>query len=144
QTPLLLGAGRDRPSRRRAAEQRDELAASYVEHVAPPRNPLCQLTVALGCTGSAAIGDSDLINVRFGPLCRLKSDISEVREVPLPDSCTAAKPDHSIISSARVSSVAGSSRPSASAVLRLMNSSIFVDCWTGKLASFSSFRTRPV
>ena len=39
---------------------------------------------------------------------------------------------HSTISSARVSSVAGSSRPSASAVLRLMNSSIFVDCWTGK------------
>jgi hypothetical protein len=51
---------------------------------------------------------------------------------------------HSIISSARVSSVAGSSIPSASAVLRLMNSSIFVDCWTGKLASFSPFRTRPV
>ena|SRR5262249_16216916 len=59
---------------RRAAEKRDERAASYVEHVAPPRNPLCQLTAALGCTGSAAIGDSDLINVRFGPLCRLKSD----------------------------------------------------------------------
>src|SRR5262245_46140893 len=33
------------------------------------------------------------------------------------------KSHHSIISSARVSSVAGSSRPSASAVLRLMNSS---------------------
>ena len=32
--------------------------------------------------------------------------------------------NHSIMSSARVSSVAGSSRPSASAVLRLMNSSI--------------------
>src|SRR5215470_18772340 len=46
----------------------------------------------------------------------------------------------SITSSARASSVGGISRPSASAVLRLMNSSIFVDCWTGKLASFSSFR----
>jgi uncharacterized protein YjbI with pentapeptide repeats len=28
------------------------LASSYVEHGAPPRNPLCQLTVGLGCHGS--------------------------------------------------------------------------------------------
>src|ERR1700730_18687219 len=50
--------------------------------------------------------------------------------------------DHSITSSARVSSVGGTSRPSASAVLRLMNSSIFVDCWKGQLAGLSPFRTR--
>src|SRR5262249_1506928 len=36
---------------------------------------------------------------------------------------------HSITSSARVSSAGGTSSPSACAVLRLMNSSIFVDCW---------------
>ena len=54
------------------------------------------------------------------------------------------KSHHSIMSSARVSSVAGSSRPSDWAVVRLTNSSIFVDCSTGKLASFSPFKTRPV
>src|SRR5262245_15918501 len=51
---------------------------------------------------------------------------------------------HSITSSARVSSVAGTSRPSAWAVLRLMNSSIFVDCWTGRSAGFSPLTIRPV
>jgi len=32
----------------------------------------------------------DLINARFGPICGLKSDIPEIREVPLADSYTAA------------------------------------------------------
>jgi len=50
---------------------------------------------------------------------------------------------HSITSSARVSSAGGTSRPSACAVLRLMNSSIFVDCWTGRSAGFSPLRIRP-
>src|SRR6202022_679826 len=50
---------------------------------------------------------------------------------------------HSITSSARVRSVGGTSRPRAWAVLRFMNSSIRVDCWTGKLASFSPLRIRP-
>src|SRR5262249_39054576 len=35
-------------------EQRDELASLYVEHGAPPRNPLCQLSAGLGCPGSAS------------------------------------------------------------------------------------------
>jgi len=30
-----------------------------------------------------AIGNGDLINVRFSPLCGLKADISEIRDVPL-------------------------------------------------------------
>src|SRR6476619_3357648 len=51
---------------------------------------------------------------------------------------------HSITSSARASSVAGTSRPSAFAVLRLMISSTFVACWTGRSAGFSPLRTRPV
>src|SRR5216683_1548741 len=39
---------------------------------------------------------------------------------------------HSITSSARPRSVSGKVRPSIFAVLRLMTSSTFVDCWTGK------------
>src|SRR5262245_51627327 len=51
-----------------------------IRRVVPPRNNLPAL---LGrCTHKIAIDDSDLINVRIGPLCELKSDISQVREVP--------------------------------------------------------------
>src|SRR5262249_52410513 len=50
---------------------------------------------------------------------------------------------HSITSSARASSVGGTVRPSALAVLRLMISSTFVDCCTGKSAGFSPLRMRP-
>src|SRR5262249_2312017 len=48
---------------------------------------------------------------------------------------------YSIISSARASSDGGTVRFSALAVFRLMTSSIFVACWTGKS---SPFRIRPV
>src|SRR5262249_38008559 len=51
---------------------------------------------------------------------------------------------HSITSSARPSSGSGTIRPSALAVFRLMISSTFVDCWTGKSAGCSPLRTRPV
>ena len=51
---------------------------------------------------------------------------------------------HSITSSARPSSVSGTVRPSALAVLRLMINSTFVDCWTGRSAGFSPLRMRPV
>jgi hypothetical protein len=51
---------------------------------------------------------------------------------------------YSITSSARASTVVGTSRPSALAVLRLMTSSTFVTCCTGKSAGFSPLRTRPV
>src|SRR5256884_10018846 len=44
---------------------------------------------------------------------------------------------HSITSSARPSSVSGNVMPSALAVLRLMTSSTFVDCWTGRSAGLS-------
>src|SRR5262249_53026461 len=43
---------------------------------------------------------------------------------------------HSITSSARASRVAGTSRPSVLAVLRLMTSSNLVGCWTGMSAGF--------
>jgi integrase-like protein len=47
---------------------------------------------------------------------------------------------YSITSSARASSIGGTSRPSALAVLRLMTSSNFVGACTGKSAGFAPFR----
>src|SRR5262245_42298670 len=55
-----------------------------------------------------------------------------------------APPHHSITSSARASSGSGTVRPSALAVLRLMTSSSFVACWTGRSAGLSPLRMRPV
>src|SRR5262245_57334553 len=51
---------------------------------------------------------------------------------------------HSITSSARASSVGGTSSPSALAVLRLITSSNFVDWMTGKSAGLAPLRMRPV
>src|SRR5262245_31799460 len=53
-----------------------------------------------------------------------------------------APPDHSITSSARASSVAGTSRPRALAVLRLITSSYLVGCWKGRSPAFSPRRIR--
>src|SRR5262249_6920596 len=53
-------------------------------------------------------------------------------------------PLHSITSSARPRSGNGIVRPSVLAVLRLMISSTFVDCTTGKSSGFSPLRIRPV
>jgi hypothetical protein len=54
-----------------------------------------------------------------------------------------SKRDYSITSLASASSFAGTSRPSILAVLRLMISSIFVACMTGRSADFSPLRRRP-
>src|SRR5262245_25947984 len=54
-----------------------------------------------------------------------------------------APPDHSITSSARVSSVAGISRPSALAVGRLMTNSNFADWTTGSSEGLAPLRMRP-
>src|SRR5262245_28995275 len=51
-------------------------------------------------------------------------------------------PFHSITSSARTSTDAGTSRPRALAVLRLMTSSYFTGACTGRLAGFSPLRMR--
>jgi len=60
------------------------------------------------------------------------------RIVPKPDSCSADT--HSITSSARASSVGGTSRPSAFAILRLITSSNLVGCSTGISAGFAPRR----
>jgi hypothetical protein len=51
-------------------------------------------------------------------------------------------PFHSITSSARASSVGGTSRPSVLAVLRLITNSYLVGFCTGRLAGFSPLRMR--
>src|SRR5262249_50703266 len=50
---------------------------------------------------------------------------------------------HSMTSSARASSVSGTVRPSALAVLRLITSSNFVGCITGKSAGLVPFKILP-
>ena len=57
-------------------------------------------------------------------------------------SAAQQKATYSITSSARASSVGGTSRPSAFAVLRLMTSSYLVGACTGRSAGFSPLRTR--
>src|SRR6266481_1495457 len=49
---------------------------------------------------------------------------------------------HSITSSARASSVGGTSRPSALAVLRLMTSSNLIGCWIGSSPALVPLSTR--
>src|SRR5262249_49285425 len=53
------------------------------------------------------------------------------------------KDRYSITSSARPSRDNGISNPSSLAVFRLMTSSTFVACWTGKSAGFSPLSIRP-
>src|SRR5215469_4000391 len=58
-----------------------------------------------------------------------------------PECCDELAPFHSMTSSARASSEAGTVRPSAFAVLRLTNS-YFDGACTGRLAGFSPLRMR--
>jgi len=51
-----------------------------------------------------------------------------------------SQPIHSMTSSARASSVYGSVKPSSVAVLRLMTSSNFVGCSTGRSAALAPFK----
>src|SRR5262249_22981254 len=56
--------------------------------------------------------------------------------------CQSPRPFHSITSSARASSVGGTSRPSAFAVFILITSSYLVGACTGRSAGFSPLRMR--
>src|SRR5262249_36688753 len=67
---------------------------------------------------------------RERPCCRAAENRDEIAAL------------HSITSSARASSVGGTSRPSAFAVLRLITSSYLVGSWTGNSAGFSPLRMR--
>jgi hypothetical protein len=83
----------------------------------------------------------------FGALCGLTSDICDVRAVPFPDLSRCSKQQteqgYSMTSSARPDSGRGMVMPSVLAVLRLMYSSTFVACCTGRSAGFSPLRIRP-
>src|SRR5262245_31271387 len=81
-------------------EQRQECAALYPVHSRASGNP-----------GAADCGPGS-------PLSRGRTDVG------------LSAPDHSITSSARASSVRGTSRPSALAVLRLITSSNLVGCFS--------------
>src|SRR5262249_24423565 len=93
-----------------------------------------QIGACLGRTGSEITDHRHrrlLPSRREGP-CRRAADQRD----------ELAPPHHSITSSARASSVGGTSRPSALAVLRLITSSYFVGACTGKSAGFSPLRMR--
>ena len=55
----------------------------------------------------------------------------------------ASRPHHSMTSSARARIDGGTVRPSALAVLRLITSSNFVGCWTGRSAGLAPLRILP-
>src|SRR5262249_23577616 len=79
----------------------------------------------------------------FGPL-RARRERPHCCAAEQRDELAAFHPcAHSITSSATASSVGGTSRPRAFAVLRLMTSSNFVGCTTGRSAGLSPFRIRP-
>src|SRR5262245_52480232 len=59
------------------------------------------------------------------PIADIGADIVLRRFVPQADSCAVARCPHSITSSARARNVGGTSRPSASAVLRLVVRKLF-------------------
>ena len=65
------------------------------------------------------------------------------RDVSAASNSMTSSAHHSITSLAATSSLSGTSRPSALAVLRLITNSNLVDCMTGKFAGFSPLRIRP-
>jgi hypothetical protein len=90
---------------------------------------------------------SGSIAVLTAPKCPFRSTPNNGHKRTGPVGPFGAKPGsritYSITSSARPISGSGISRPSALAVLRLMTSSTFVDCCTGKFPGFSPLRMRP-
>src|SRR5262249_26343177 len=83
------------------------------------------------CRGFGRLQHPRLLRMRCKRPCR-SHDSKQADELASP---------HSITSSARASSVGGTSRPSARAVIRLITKSNLLACSTG--GSFSPFRIRP-
>jgi hypothetical protein len=98
------------------------------------------------CCRLAAMGQADVThdamvgNSHYRGMILLPSQIVGVRSEREQGDELAAL--HSITSSARASSVGGTSKPSVFAVFRLMTNSNFVGSWTGRSAGFAPLRIR--
>jgi hypothetical protein len=79
------------------------------------------------------------------PIAEVSARARYVRNVPVAGSCTVSKQQcfYSITSSAMASTLDGTVRLRAFAVLRLITRSIFVDCCTGISAGFAPLRIWP-
>jgi hypothetical protein len=80
----------------------------------------------------------------YPPIADMGTDNRIGSDVPLADSCSAAKSSYSITSSARASSMGGTVRSSILAVSALMTSSNLLACTTARSAGFAPLRMRPV
>src|SRR5262249_10104560 len=78
---------------------------------------------------------------RHRGLLRARRERPRRRATEQPDEL--APPYHSITSSARASSVGGNVMPRTLAVIRLMISSTFTACWTGRSAGLCPLKMRP-
>jgi hypothetical protein len=119
----VLRARRERP-RRRAAQQRDELAAFHC-----PMPPVLQIERIANLTYGRRL-------LRCGILFQAMSLVGSQAAV----SNRGKNHAYSITSSARASSEGGTVRPSALAVIRLMTRSNLVGCSIGRSAGFAPRR----
>ena len=108
-----------------------------------PNASLVQITSGFRLTSSAAY-TSRKSGTRAEKVC---SSEGSRRTFPLIETsrlsrCGRGAPSYSITSSARASSIGGTSRPSVLAVLRLMTSSYLVGACTGRSPGFSPLRMR--
>ena len=112
----------------------------------PPKNWQIANTAFAQClVGSIASFRSCGGHFRSTPIDRHPHEFAACRKGARSRLLRCAKRDcYSNTSSARASNAGGTVRPSALAVLRLILSSIFVDCWTGISEGFSPLRILPV
>src|SRR3979490_751379 len=109
---------------------------------------LVNLFTATSALGQKRPRDAVRLGSALPRTADLDRQVRQVRLGPQSDSCTATNNAHgcnesiySITSSARASSIGGTSRPSALAVLRLITNSNLVGCSTGMSAGFVPRRT---
>ena len=118
---------------RRAGEQLDKFASSHSHRLRKPR-----ARHRCGFNQDIRIGGGTSAMPPIATELVLRNERSRCAITRL---MHCNKPQlYSITSSARASSVGGTVRPSALAVLRLMTSSIFVGCSTGSSAGLAPFK----